>query len=373
MSIPLIVTGKWHKRVIVDATWDMRLANCRPHGQGRSKDKISLVNGSSTMSKLTIEQVPMKKETSPISPGSYLLDFELLLNDFLPETLYVGRKHTCYFLQALVEPSRGTGCKIQQSREITVVNFPNHFLLDNMVPTCVLGWKTSGISIQVSIGSKSAPLNGHLAIIMDIKATAEIRRFEVKVTIVELIYKFKKSGLSSISDESRQVLFERAGNLSKFRAPTGRSNSVIEGMLRYPTTPMTEMGKFKEFKNSNNPLDSLLDGPDGWANEFEFSIRMPACGAHNHGHPNPRMHFDICDKEMDIKHRIEVRFHLNVSKFSKSSFEANIVQFRVGYILCSPSGQRYSRTLTDDVPFLLRSCYLDDSNIWVPPYPQRSR
>lgn len=236
----------------------MGLANYRLHGQGRSKDKISLVNGSSTMSKPTIEQLAIKNETSPIFPGSYLFDFKLLLNEILPETLYVGRKHTCYFLRALVEPSRGTGCKIQQSREIIVINFPNHFLLYSMVPTCVLGWNASDVSIHVSIGSKSAPLNGHLAIIMDIKSTAEIRRFEAKVTIVELIYKFKKSGLSSISDESRQVLFERAGNLSKFRAPTGRSNSVIEWMLRYPTTSMTEKRKIKEFKNSNNPLYRLL-------------------------------------------------------------------------------------------------------------------
>lgn len=134
-----------------------------------------------------------------------------------------------------------------------------------------------------------------------------MKRFELKLSLVEIIYKLKKSGCSSIADESRQFLFEQAGKLSKFRATAGRTGFVVEDLLQHPPRLAIETGKLKRSDESETLFDQLLENPNEWSSELEFPIRMPTCGAHNHGHQISRMHFDIRETALEIKHRMEVR------------------------------------------------------------------
>lgn len=353
------------KKVIVDETWEMSFPGCFTYSQCVNKEKAAIIKRHSPNERLLLEGLGLKTEPSLISLGLYLLDFELFLRRSLPETLHIARKQTSYFLKALIGPRKGTGCSVEKSRGITIVNSPNPWLLGSMDPTRVTGRNASEICLQIFIGSRSAPLDGYVALNVEITSKVEMELLEVKVSLVEIIYLLKNAGSTSIADESRQLLFDRTGPPSKFPITTGKVDRPTEDLLQHSLSAANETGKGMEFQRNASPFDRLIDNPHEWYKVLEFSIRMPSCGVHNHSHHNAPMHFDVRNEDLEIKHRMEVSFF---RFFPHVISRAKINQFRIKCTLCSECGRRYHRTLVDEIPFLLRSCHLNDSNILVPPY-----
>lgn len=162
--------GRTNEEPIVDQTWPVLGAGPREAQSGnfsahqRSVETRRLSSISLNPSIRSGRASRSAKERTTLSPGRYVYDFELTLDQTLPESFNVGGCQLIYHLQAVVHRPGMLKRDVSQSHEISVLRCPDEMYLHDIEHISLARTWNKQIPYQINLGGKGAPIGSDIPV-----------------------------------------------------------------------------------------------------------------------------------------------------------------------------------------------------------------
>jgi hypothetical protein len=204
--------GRTDEQSIVDQTWPVLGAGPREaHGSNFSAHQRSIERRRSSTISLDPGIHPGQhsgsaKERTTLSPGRYVYDFELTLDQTLPESFNVGGCQLIYHLQAVVHRPEMLKRDVSHSHEVAVLRCPDEMYLHDIEHISLARTWNKQIPYQIDLGGKGAPIGSDIPVSISVSCQ-EIQSIAVQVYLGQ---KIRFPGVKGKDSQLRRKLLLKA-------------------------------------------------------------------------------------------------------------------------------------------------------------------
>jgi hypothetical protein len=204
--------GRTDEQPIVDQTWPVLGAGPREaHGSSFSAHQRSIERRRSSTTSLGPGIQPEQhsgsaKERTSLSPGRYVYDFELTLDQTLPESFNVGGCQLIYHLQAVVHRPGMLKRDVSHSHEVAVLRCPDEMYLHDIEHISLARTWNKQIPYQIDLCGKGAPIGSDIPVSISVSCQ-EILSISVQVYLGQ---KIRYPGVKGKDSQLRRKLLLKA-------------------------------------------------------------------------------------------------------------------------------------------------------------------
>ncbi|KAK6533460.1 hypothetical protein TWF694_002399 [Orbilia ellipsospora] len=281
-------------------------------------------------------------------PGEYTYNFELPIENILPETIQCELGTVKYELEAVIERAGAFRGNLVGKKDVTLIRCPADTSLEQVEPIAISRSWEDQLHYDIVISGKSFPMGSQIPIAFKLTPLAKVRCHRIKIYVTENIEYFCRNKKVHRIEPTRKIqIFEkRADNQVTGHFPGSSARIVSGGRRGDPDNPESELGPDQRLgDNLLGDLEGDIIGPT----EMEFLARLPGCGA-----KEGKIHFDTTYKNIQVHHWIKIVMRL-------SKVDPN-----------DPSKRRHFE-ISIDSPFHILSCKCSHANISLPAYSDREQ
>ncbi|KAF3908537.1 hypothetical protein ABW21_db0206838 [Orbilia brochopaga] len=279
-------------------------------------------------------------------PGEYTYNFELPIENILPETIQCELGSVKYELEAVIERAGAFRPNLVGKKDVVLIRCPADTSLEQVEPIAISRNWEDQLHYDIVISGKSFPMGSQIPIAFKLTPLAKVRCHRIKIYVTENIEYFCRNKKVHRIEPTRKIqIFEKRADGPVSAPYPGSSARVLSGGRRGdPDNPETSLGPDQRLgDNLLGDLEGDIIGPT----EMEFNVRLPGCGA-----KEGKIHFDTTYKNIQVHHWIKIVMRL-------SKLDPN-----------DPNKRRHFE-ISIDSPFHILSCKCSHANISLPAYTDR--
>ncbi|EPS39229.1 hypothetical protein H072_7020 [Dactylellina haptotyla CBS 200.50] len=281
-------------------------------------------------------------------PGEYSYNFELPIENILPETIQCDLGHVKYELEAVIERAGAFRPNLVGKKDVTLIRCPADTSLEQVEPIAISRSWEDQLHYDIVISGKSFPMGSQIPIAFKLTPLAKVRCHRIKIYVTENIEYFCRNKKVHRIEPTRKIqIFEKRADGAVNAQYPGSSARIMSGGRRGdPDNPESDLGPDQRLgDNLLGDLEGDIIGPT----EMEFMVRLPGCGA-----KEGKVHFDTTYKNIQVHHWIKIVMRL-------SKVDPN------------DSSKRRHFEISIDSPFHILSCKCSQANISLPAYSDRDQ
>ncbi|KAK6348961.1 hypothetical protein TWF730_009722 [Orbilia blumenaviensis] len=279
-------------------------------------------------------------------PGEYTYNFELPIENILPETIQCDLGSVKYELEATIERAGAFRPNLVGKKDVILIRCPADTSLEQVEPIAISRNWEDQLHYDIVISGKSFPMGSEIPIAFKLTPLAKVRCHRIKIYVTENIEYFCRNKKVHRIEPTRKIqIYEKRADGQVHGSYPGSSVRVTAGGRRGdPDNPDSELGPDQRLgDNLLGDLEGNIIGPT----EMEFNVRLPGCGA-----KEGKIHFDTTYKNIQVHHWIKIVMRL-------SKVDPN------------DPGKRRHFEISIDSPFHILSCKCTHANISLPAYTDR--
>ncbi|KAF3278260.1 hypothetical protein TWF970_004708 [Orbilia oligospora] len=279
-------------------------------------------------------------------PGEYTYNFELPIENMLPETIQCELGTVKYELEATIERAGAFRPNLVGKKDVVLIRCPADTSLEQVEPIAISRNWEDQLHYDIVISGKSFPMGSQIPIAFKLTPLAKVRCHRIKIYVTENTEYFCRNKKVHRIEPTRKIqIYEKRADGAVHASYPGSSVRVTAGGRHGdPDNPDSELGPDQRLgDNLLGDLEGDLIGPT----EMEFNVRLPGCGA-----KEGKIHFDTTYKNIQVHHWIKIVMRL-------SKVDPN------------DSGKRRHFEISIDSPFHILSCKCSHANISLPAYSDR--
>ncbi|KAJ6261942.1 hypothetical protein Dda_2741 [Drechslerella dactyloides] len=279
-------------------------------------------------------------------PGEYTYNFELPIENILPETIQCELGSVKYELEAVIERAGAFRPNLVGKKDVVLIRCPADTSLEQVEPIAISRNWEDQLHYDIVISGKSFPMGSQIPIAFKLTPLAKVRCHRIKIYVTENIEYFCRNKKVHRIEPTRKIqIFEKRADGPISSPYPGSSARVLSGGRRGdPDNPESSLSPDQRLgDNLLGDLEGDIIGPT----EMEFNVRLPGCGA-----KEGKIHFDTTYKNIQVHHWIKIVMRL-------SKLDPN-----------DPNKRRHFE-ISIDSPFHILSCKCSHANISLPAYTDR--
>ncbi|KAK6512175.1 hypothetical protein TWF481_001066 [Arthrobotrys musiformis] len=279
-------------------------------------------------------------------PGEYTYNFELPIENILPETIQCELGSVKYELEATIERAGAFRPNLVGKKDVVLIRCPADTSLEQVEPIAISRNWEDQLHYDIVISGKSFPMGSQIPIAFKLTPLAKVRCHRIKIYVTENIEYFCRNKKVHRIEPTRKIqIYEKRADGTVHGSYPGSSARVTAGGRHGdPDNPDSELGPDQRLgDNLLGDLEGDIIGPT----EMEFNVRLPGCGA-----KEGKIHFDTTYKNIQVHHWIKIVMRL-------SKVDPN------------EPGKRRHFEISIDSPFHILSCKCSHANISLPAYSDR--
>ncbi|KAK6526878.1 hypothetical protein TWF281_010075 [Arthrobotrys megalospora] len=279
-------------------------------------------------------------------PGEYSYNFELPIENILPETIQCELGSVKYELEATIERAGAFRPNLVGKKDVVLIRCPADTSLEQVEPIAISRNWEDQLHYDIVISGKSFPMGSQIPIAFKLTPLAKVRCHRIKIYVTENIEYFCRNKKVHRIEPTRKIqIYEKRADGPVHASYPGSSARVTAGGRHGdPDNPDSELGPDQRLgDNLLGDLEGDIIGPT----EMEFNVRLPGCGA-----KEGKIHFDTTYKNIQVHHWIKIVMRL-------SKVDPN------------DPGKRRHFEISIDSPFHILSCKCSHANISLPAYSDR--
>ncbi|EWC48549.1 hypothetical protein DRE_01771 [Drechslerella stenobrocha 248] len=281
-------------------------------------------------------------------PGEYTYNFELPIENILPETIQCELGSVKYELEAVIERAGAFRPNLTGKKDVILIRCPAETSLEQVEPIAISRNWEDQLHYDIVISGKSFPMGAQIPIAFKLTPLAKVRCHRIKIYVTENIEYFCRNKKVHRIEPTRKIqIFEKRADGATAMPYPGSSARVVTGGRR-GDPDHTDSVPSPDRRLGDNLLGDL-EGDIIGPTEMEFNVRLPGCGA-----KEGKIHFDTTYKNIQVHHWIKI-----VMRLSKT--DPN-----------DPSKRRHFE-ISIDSPFHILSCKCTHANISLPAYSDRDQ
>ncbi|KAK6333382.1 hypothetical protein TWF718_011196 [Orbilia javanica] len=280
-------------------------------------------------------------------PGEYTYNFELPIENILPETIQCELGSVKYELEAIIERAGAFRPNLVGKKDVVLIRCPADTSLEQVEPIAISRDWEDQLHYDIVISGKSFPMGSQIPIAFKLTPLAKVRCHRIKIFVTENVEYFcRNKKIHRIERAKKVQIYEKRADGAVTGVYPGSSVRVTAGGRHGdPDNPDSELGPDQRLgDNLLGDLEGDIIGPT----EMEFNVRLPGCGAKQ----EEKIHFDTTYKNIQVHHWIKIVMRL-------SKVDPN-----------DPSKRRHFE-ISIDSPFHILSCKCSHANISLPAYSDR--
>ncbi|KAL7270582.1 hypothetical protein RUND412_006703 [Rhizina undulata] len=312
-----------------DHRLSLQLAQSRSFGKGDSPNGVSVA----------------QRGYRVFQPGDYIYNFELPLENCLPETIDADLGSVKYELEGTIERPGAFRPNLVGKKDVVLIRIPAETSLECTEPIAISRTWEDQLHYDIVISGKSFPLGGTIPVAFKLTPLAKVRCHRIKIFITENIeYSCKNKKVHRLDPTRKVQLFEKRAGYHSTSTFAGSSARIVSG----GGLDENELRNGRDI-DSMNCTENLLGDLNGELNagptEMEFMVKLPGCNAKE----KDRIHFDTTFQNIQVHHWIKI-----VMRLSKA--DPN-----------DPTKRRHFE-ISIDSPFHVLSCRATQANTSLPAY-----
>ncbi|KAF3903508.1 hypothetical protein ABW20_dc0110535 [Dactylellina cionopaga] len=280
------------------------------------------------------------------NPGEYSYNFELPIENILPETINCDLGSVKYELEAVIERAGAFRPNLVGKKDVNLIRCPADTSLEQVEPIAISRNWEDQLHYDIVISGKSFPMGSQIPIAFKLTPLAKVRCHRIKIYVTENIEYFCRNKKVHRIEPTRkiQIYEKRADGPVNVQYP-GSTARVMSGGRR--GDPDNQDSSLDPGQRLGDNLLGDLEGDIIGPTEMEFNVRLPGCGA-----KEGKIHFDTTYKNIQVHHWIKIVMRL-------SKVDPN-----------DPAKRRHFE-ISIDSPFHILSCKCSHANISLPAYSDR--
>ncbi|RPA92737.1 hypothetical protein L873DRAFT_1817146 [Choiromyces venosus 120613-1] len=312
-----------------DRRLSLQLAQSRSFSKGESPNGVSVA----------------QRGYRIFQPGDYVYNFELPIENCLPETIDVDLGTVKYELEGVIERPGAFRPNLVGKKDVILIRCPAETSLECSEPIAISRTWEDQLHYDIVISGKSFPLGSTIPIAFKLTPLAKVRCHRIKIFITENIeYSCKNKKVHRLDPTRKVQLFEKRADGPSTSAFAGSSARILTGGGF--SGEQVAGGRNLDGGNGSDNLLGDLTGQDNIGpTEMEFSVQLPGCNVKE----KDRIHFDTTYRNIQVHHWIKI-----VMRLSKAD--------------PNDPGKRRHFEISIDSPFHILSCRAAGANTALPAY-----
>jgi hypothetical protein len=251
------------------------------------------------------EPLVTQNEYWTFDPGDYIYNFELPLDNHLPETIKLELGSVRYELKAIVKRAGAFCTDLVGSKDVTLIRTPAEGSLEQIEPIAVSrNWKDQ-LHMSVVVSGRSFPLGAQIPISFRLTPLANVQFHCVKVFATEHTEYFCSDKRVHRIEPVRKIqLLEKPADVP----PT---NTISGSLMRTISSEVTISDQNPivsklQIQGPKEPLDSLIGDVSIVSKEMELLVQLPSCYKIKDNDKSSRLHSDTTYQNIKVYHWLKV-------------------------------------------------------------------